>query len=150
MSEEIILLKKAKYHGQMQNYIDFSDKMELPQQRKRIYQDGLKGQFDLSGAEQKKLEKRQRYDKIKSELKEIGLRGKINVDPVKINLKEIGFDGTHINQERFHNVDFEEAKAFIKNAFFSETVWNGKFERYYSKEGAAYVDNENKKRSTLQ
>lgn len=36
-----ILLKKARYQGQMQTYKDFSKKMKLPEQMKRIYQDGL-------------------------------------------------------------------------------------------------------------
>lgn len=38
-----IMLKKAKYQGQMQTYKDFSSKMGLPEQVKRIYQDGLGG-----------------------------------------------------------------------------------------------------------
>ncbi|MDO4272699.1 MAG: phage minor capsid protein [Eubacteriales bacterium] len=36
-----IMLKKAKYQGQMQSYKDFSSKMGLPEQVKRVYQDGL-------------------------------------------------------------------------------------------------------------
>ena len=34
---------------------------------------------------------------------------------------------------------FDEAKDFIRRASFSETVWKGQFERYYSEDGAAYV-----------
>lgn len=41
--EESITLKQARYRIQMNRYIDFSDKMKLPQQLDRIYQDGLKG-----------------------------------------------------------------------------------------------------------
>ncbi len=41
--EETITLKRAKYQIQMNRYIDFSDKMKLPQQLDRVYQDGLKG-----------------------------------------------------------------------------------------------------------
>lgn len=40
-----ITLKKAKYYGQMQKYEDFSKKMDLPLQKQRILQDGLKGTF---------------------------------------------------------------------------------------------------------
>lgn len=36
-----LMLKKAKYQGQMQTYRDFSEKMGLPEQMKRVYQDGL-------------------------------------------------------------------------------------------------------------
>lgn len=41
--EESVTLKQARYKIQMNRYIDFSDKMKLPQQLDRIYQDGLKG-----------------------------------------------------------------------------------------------------------
>ena len=40
-----IVLKKAKYQGQMQTYKDFSKAMELPEQMERVYQDGLRGKF---------------------------------------------------------------------------------------------------------
>lgn len=40
--DEQITLKKARYQGILQEYIAFSDKMDLPTQRERIYQDGLK------------------------------------------------------------------------------------------------------------
>ena len=43
-SEELIL-KRAKYQGQMQGYKAFSDRMGLPMQYGRIRQDGLSGQF---------------------------------------------------------------------------------------------------------
>ena len=41
--EKAIILKKARYQGQMQNYVDFSRKMGLPEQKQRILQDGLRG-----------------------------------------------------------------------------------------------------------
>ena len=34
----------------------------------------------------------------------------------------------------------EQAETWIKEARISATVWNGRFERYYGAEGAAYVD----------
>lgn len=40
-----IILKKARYQGQMQTYKDFSKKMKLPEQKARITQDGLRGRF---------------------------------------------------------------------------------------------------------
>ena len=48
-----IMLKKGRYYGQMQAYTDFSEKMKLPQQRDRIYQDGLKGNFSSKSAYEK-------------------------------------------------------------------------------------------------
>lgn len=52
-----IMLKKAKYQGQMQTYKDFSSKMGLPEQVKRVYQDGLKGKFTPGKREQVQLSK---------------------------------------------------------------------------------------------
>jgi hypothetical protein len=40
-SEDDILAKKARYQGTLQEYRRFSDKMNLPMQKERIYQDGL-------------------------------------------------------------------------------------------------------------
>lgn len=52
--EQAILLKKARYHGQMQTYKDFSEKMKLPEQMSRISQDGLKGSFNLTNRQYSK------------------------------------------------------------------------------------------------
>lgn len=41
LPEDDIALDKIKYHGAMQEYVDFSKEMGLPQQRERIYMDGL-------------------------------------------------------------------------------------------------------------
>lgn len=46
-----IVLKKAKYQGQMQTYKAFSEAMELPEQMERVYQDGLRGKFTPTKAE---------------------------------------------------------------------------------------------------
>lgn len=54
--EETVINVKAKYQGQMQTYIDFSNKMKLPQQMNRVYNDGLKGRFLPTKTEQKKIE----------------------------------------------------------------------------------------------
>ena len=52
-----IVLKKAKYQGQMQTYKAFSEAMELPEQMERVYQDGLRGKFTPTKSELVKLEK---------------------------------------------------------------------------------------------
>lgn len=54
--EETVINAKAKYQGQMQTYTDFSNKMKLPQQMNRVYNDGLKGRFLPTKSEQKKIE----------------------------------------------------------------------------------------------
>lgn len=51
-----VMLKKAKYQGQMQKYREFSKAMGLPEQMKRVYQDGLRGKFTPTKTELKKIE----------------------------------------------------------------------------------------------
>ena len=52
-----IVLKKAKYQGQMQTYKAFSEAMELPEQMERVYQDGLRGKFTPTKTELARIEK---------------------------------------------------------------------------------------------
>lgn len=142
-----IMLKKGRYYGQMQTYVDFSEKMKLPQQRDRIYQDGLKGNFSSKSAydkQQKQLAEKKRYDIIKSELKNAGIRGNLVFEPKKISIKEFDFDEEHINAERSHNVTKTEAQQFIREAKIVLERWNGQFMNYYGENGSVYVDVKNK------
>ena len=75
-----------------------------------------------------------------TELKERGVRGDIHIPPKEIDISELGFDDNHVNAESEHKVTEEEAKAFVKNAKMSHTVWQEQYENYYSEEGAAYVN----------
>lgn len=142
-----IMLKKGKYYGQMQTYVDFSEKMKLPQQRDRIYQDGLKGNFSSKAAydkQQRRLAEKKRYDIIKSELKDAGIRGSLIFEPKKLSIKEFDFDEVHINSERSHNITKTEAQQFIREAEIVLERWNGQFMNYYGKNGSVYVDVKNK------
>lgn len=65
---------------------------------------------------------------------------KIHLVPTPIDTDSLGFRDEHINQERKHGVTKEQAISFIKNARISVTVWNGKQEKYFSHNGATYVD----------
>mgnify|MGYP002744290907 CR=1 FL=1 len=64
----------------------------------------------------------------------------IHLKPTPIDVAPLSFDDAHINREREHRVTEEQAKSYIQNALFSVSVWSGRFERYYSREGAAYVN----------
>lgn len=68
-----------------------------------------------------------------------GIRGQVHIPPLQINLTTLSIDEAHIN-DRNHGVTLEEAEAFISAAFFSVERWGGRFENYYGKNGAAYVD----------
>ena len=70
---------------------------------------------------------------------------KVHFPAKKIDIEKYSFDGYHINSERRHNVTFQQASKFIQEAAASVTIWNGRIERYYSKNGIAYVDTVNKK-----
>lgn len=50
-----VILARAKYQGQMQNYAAFSKKMNLPEQKNRIMQDGLRGRFMPTKEELKQM-----------------------------------------------------------------------------------------------
>lgn len=139
-----IILAKAKYQGQMQTYRDFSKKMQLPEQKARIMQDGLRGQFMPTKTEQKTLAESAINDKIKVELSEAKIKGIPAINPAKVDVSEFSYDDKHINAERSHGVTRAEAERYIRESDISLTRWNGRFVNYYGPNGAAYVDVENK------
>lgn len=139
-----VIIQKAKYQGQMQAYKDFSHMMKLPEQKQRIMQDGLRGRFMPTKAEDKLLAQKMKCDKIINKLRAVGVKGEIHYPPRTIDTNSLAFDEKHINQQREHGVTLEEAKEYIKNAKVSVTVWKGQYERYYGDTGTAYVDLANK------
>lgn len=79
----------------------------------------------------------------KNELKSIVKKGVINIPPKKIDVENFDFDDEHINSERKHNVNKDEAIGYVEKSKVSITKWKGRFENYYSKDGATFVDVEN-------
>lgn len=89
------------------------------------------------------LEKPQKDAILKAEIKrDSGIRGVLHLEPEPIEIEALQFDDEHINLQRDHNITQEQAQEMIKNAKASATVWNGRFERYYSEQGVVYVDRE--------
>lgn len=88
----------------------------------------------------KKLAEKIRDDKIKSEIKSIGLKGEVTIKPEKLDVSKFAFDDVHINNEREHKVTRDEAERFIREADVTLTRWNGRFVNYYGPNGAVYVD----------
>lgn len=76
---------------------------------------------------------------IIEEIKACGFKGIVHITPPKLKTNSLSFDSEHIN-ERNHNVSKSEAISFIKNAKFSVSRWNGKYENFYSDLGATFVD----------
>ena len=60
-------------------------------------QDGLKGKFMPTKAEQKVLEESAINDKIKAELSEAKIKGIPKINPDKIDVSKFTFDNSHIN-----------------------------------------------------
>lgn len=89
------------------------------------------------------LAKQAEFAKIKDEIRSAGNLTKsalISLPPKSIDLDSLSFDDVHINTERGHNVTREMAESWIKNSKVSVSVWNGRFERYFAEDGAAYID----------
>lgn len=139
-----VIIARAKYQGQMQSYAAFSKKMNLPEQKARIMQDGLRGRFMPTKIEQKALEESTINAKIKAELSEAKIKGIPKINPEKINVSDFTYDESHINAVRAHGVTRAEAERFIQESDISLTRWNGRFVNYYGPNGATYVDVENK------
>ena len=138
-----VLAAKSRYLNTLHQYQAFSKAMEIPEQMERVYMDGLGRVAPAKATYRKTIAKMEKNAILKSKLREAGLRGTIHTTPVKIDMNLLSFDNEHINKQRGHGVSFEEAKSFITNAVISETVWKGRFERYYSFDGVAYVNRNN-------
>ena len=80
--------------------------------------------------------------------KENKIRGELTLNPSKIDITHYDFDDEHINKERKHNVNKEDAQRFIKQAKVSFTRWKGKYVCYVGSEGSTYVDTQKKKIGT--
>lgn len=129
-----LMLKKAKYQGQMQKYREFSKVMGLPEQMKRVYQDGLRGRFmptktelaemqGESGISHKRIPKEGKYS-INRKLIESngykrkynGITGDSNVDDALYKYAKTGLvhrDGT--NYEDLYILSRKTGKVLGKN-----------------------------------
>lgn len=138
-----VLIEKAKYQGQLNEYSRFCRKMGLTEERERIYYD-MRGRVAPTPKQYKKylekLEIKKRHDTIKAEIAEKGIKGKARFDFERINISEYSFDDAHINKERQHNVLQGDVRQLIREADIVLERWNGRFINYYGPNGAVYVD----------
>lgn len=89
------------------------------------------------------LEDSQKDAILNTEIKrDAGIRGVLHLDPEPLEIEALQFDDEHINLQRDHNITQEQAQEMLRSAKVSVTVWNGRFERYYSDQGVVYVDRE--------
>lgn len=81
---------------------------------------------------------------IIKEIKACGIKGEINLRPHCENISDYSFDDNHINKERSHKVTRADAEHYVKTAKISVRTWKGRFDKYISESGAAYLDNDEK------
>lgn len=88
------------------------------------------------------LQYKQENDIMIKKIKSNGMRGTINLNPkIPDDIETYYFEDKHINTKRHHNITRQEAINFIKQAKVSTEVWDGRFTRYLSENGATYIDN---------
>ena len=95
----------------------------------------------------KQVTKTNKDDIIIKEIKQITKRTNAKVEliyEIPKNINEYEFDNNHINSERKHKVSKSEAIKFINESKVKMTVWQGRYENYYSDNGATYIDTKNK------
>ena len=119
----------------MDEYVRFSKAMKIPQQLEQINSDNLK--YNFRGRAE--VDEYIKIEEIKSELRDLGVKGKIKIPPEPIDTSKLSFDDNHVNKEREHEITAEEAKQFIEEANVSFERWGGTFINNYSNAGASYV-----------
>lgn len=133
---------KAK-EAKLKKYVDSHENLHRRRNREQVVGFDKRISAEAVAANkkvQKKIAEKARNDKIKAEIKSVGIKGEIDLKPKKIDVSTFSFDEWHINGERQHNVTREEAERFINEADISVTRWNGRFINYYGPNGATYVD----------
>ena len=87
-------------------------------------------------------------EKITELAKKYKIRGVVNINPKPINISNFKFRNTHINKERHHNVNREEAETFMNEAIVSFSRWNGIQICYFGINGSTYINVKDKEIST--
>lgn len=138
----------AKLQKRNEAYNQFCEENDLKKLNERI----TIAQWDRQQAAQaraaakkhkKELEKQKNFDIIEEETRNIfglGKNARLHIPPEPVFARGLSFNDDHINKARKHNVTTDMAILFIEQSKASITVWDGKFERYYGPNGAAYVD----------
>jgi len=99
----------------------------------------------IIGTEMTKINK---DDIIIKEIKKITGRTNAKIEliyDIPKDIEKYSIDLEHINTERGHNITKKEAIDFVNNSKIKMTVWQGRYENYYSKDGATYIDTKDKK-----
>ena len=86
----------------------------------------------------------QQNEKVKAALQAVmvenNIRGELMYPPPKIDFSAYRFDKEHTQGDLHpHNVNEEEARRFIRDAYFLLIKYNGNSYNYYGAEGAAFV-----------
>ena len=136
--------KAALLQKQNKEYNDFCEENNLKklQDRLQVAKWDRQQAAAASGAA-RKWKSAQKENGVIQEIKRTGALPKnavVNLPARKVNIKDFAFDDEHINLERHHNVSRDQAIEWVMRAKISAKVWKGKYERFYSEDGATYVD----------
>lgn len=144
-NEAAVKLKQKE--SNLKTYVDSKDQLNRRKDREQVVGFDKRISAEAVAANkknQKVLAEKIRDDKIKAEIKEIGMKGKIELSPSKkVDVSKFSFDDVHINKERGHKITRQDAERFLQEADISFTKWNGRFVNYYGPNGAVFIDVEN-------
>lgn len=143
---EVSAVKLKQKEAKLKSYVDGNAQLHRRKDREQVV--GFdRGVSSTAVAANKVVNKRfaarAKDDKIKSEIKDAGIKGKVDLRAQKIDVSDYSFDEKHINKDRLHSVSRGDAERFIREADVSVTKWNGRFVNYYGPNGATFVDVEN-------
>lgn len=125
-NEKSVIAKKARYQLQMQQYKLFSAKMELPEQMKRVYQDGL-GKLGGRKSYGKTVEKAVKSGKMKKTedkgIIDVHTVGKIDRDIYKYITKDIVTDEVIITDNQIQHIKDRHPNDYERfSSYFGEIV----------------------------
>lgn len=135
--QDYIKSKKEQLSSYNKEYLDFLNKTG----RTRISSN------EWIGSLKRDLNEKSKDDIIIKEVRYISGRKNAKIElnyNIPNDIENYFFDDKHINADREHNITKDEAISYVKNSKLKMTVWQGKYENYYSDNGTTYIDTKNK------
>lgn len=117
-NENDLINAKVRYRSTMAQYVDFSERMRLPQQRERIYGDGLKG-ID-KGGKLPLLEKMKLKTQIEKELLNIKTSTGVEVKEISAHVVDRSFE---------RNITPVDMRQSLQNPLKTDNIKIDKFNR---------------------
>ena len=137
--------EKLKLAKLQKEYKDFCKEtgLEKDNSRLKVAKTSVKQIESLSNKEKNSI--------IENKIKEAYSRknAKVEIEYKKPDISNYNFDEEHINAEREHNTTKKDAIEVIEQSKVKITVWQGRYENYYSDIGVVYIDTKDKNIRTI-